>query len=336
MRLLLSSGEGIPLKGLFVACLPQRVASPLWHLNNRRGCLSPDLAASWRWSFPVPHPRDEQTRCSPRGAGGESQFLTGGEVMSEKALADVQRELSKPFSTKVVQWRPGKTNREKTRAMALAYVDLREYQARLDEVVPGAWEVRVAPIGEGVLKISLTIMGHTREDVGEASPEDENTYTSAFAQGFKRACAAFGLGRYLYRLPKPWVDYDRDRRVLLETPILPEWAVPEEERSWYFATRGGSITPTAEAPAPNDEAARGKAQANGNGKGQDPATVVIRFGKHRGKTLGQILAEDAGYLRWLVEKSTNQFIVEKARAVLAQANGNGQGQTNADFDDIPF
>jgi hypothetical protein len=31
-------------------------------------------------------------------------------------------------------------------------------------------------------------------------------------QAFKRACAAFGLGRYRYNLPKPWVDEDQSRR----------------------------------------------------------------------------------------------------------------------------
>jgi hypothetical protein len=31
-------------------------------------------------------------------------------------------------------------------------------------------------------------------------------------QAFKRACSAFGLGRYRSNLPKPWIDYDQGRR----------------------------------------------------------------------------------------------------------------------------
>jgi hypothetical protein len=36
--------------------------------------------------------------------------------------------------------------------------------------------------------------------------------SSAVAQAFKRACAAFGLGRYLYHLLQMWGDYDSRRK----------------------------------------------------------------------------------------------------------------------------
>jgi hypothetical protein len=43
--------------------------------------------------------------------------------------------------------------------------------------------------------------------VGEAEKGDPNQATSAAMQAFKRACAAFGLGRYLYTdLPQLWVS----------------------------------------------------------------------------------------------------------------------------------
>ncbi len=232
--------------------------------------------------------------------------------MSEKSFADVLKELSKPFAPQAVQFRAGATNREKTKAQALAYVDTRDYYDRLDEVVGGEWTVKVEPIGTGALKIALTIMGVTREEVGEASPEDANTYTSAYAQAFKRACASFGLGRYLYRLPKWWVAYDAQSRKLLEKPALPKWAIPEgvayvpplseDEKERVAADRGLPVQPR-----------------RSNRNGQDPADVVVKFGKYRGKTLGQILAEDEGYVRWLAEESTNDFIASRARAVLEQA-----------------
>ncbi len=233
--------------------------------------------------------------------------------MSEKSFADVLKELSKPFAPQAVQFRAGATNREKTKAQALAYVDTRDYYDRLDEVVGGEWTVKVEPIGAGALKVALTIMGVTREEVGEASPEDANTYTSAYAQAFKRACASFGLGRYLYRLPKWWVAYDAQSRKLLETPALPKWAIPE----------GVAYVP----PMSQDEVERVAADRGlptaqphrSNGNGKDPADVVVKFGKYRGKTLGQILAEDEGYVRWLAEKSTNDFIASRARAVLEEA-----------------
>src|SRR5437867_8622956 len=45
------------------------------------------------------------------------------------------------------------------------------------------------------------------------------------AQAFKRACACFGLGRYLYDLDTVWVDLDQYNRPV-RTPNLPEWALP--------------------------------------------------------------------------------------------------------------
>jgi hypothetical protein len=36
-----------------------------------------------------------------------------------------------------------------------------------------------------------------------------------------------GVGRYLYSLPKQWVDYDPQKKRLTGTPQLPAWAVPK-------------------------------------------------------------------------------------------------------------
>jgi hypothetical protein len=96
----------------------------------------------------------------------------------------------------------------------MAYADARVYQTRLDRLAgPEGWSVEYLPIGERAIRCRLTILGVVREDVGEcAQASDENAWTSATMQAFKRACSAFGLGRYLYNLPKPWVEYDQGRR----------------------------------------------------------------------------------------------------------------------------
>src|SRR5215469_11314134 len=46
------------------------------------------------------------------------------------------------------------------------------------------------------------------------------------AQAFKRACACFGLGRYLYHFRGTWVDLDQ-RKQPRSLPKLPEWATPD-------------------------------------------------------------------------------------------------------------
>jgi len=135
----------------------------------------------------------------------------------------VASALAAPFDLLAHSFKPGATNRDKTRALALTYVDPRLYQTRLDAVDP-AWasQYQVIALDDRLLvNCTLTVLGVTREDVGEALlmaeqrgkiVPDENAYTSAVAQAFKRACAQFGLGRYLYDAPKTWAEYDSDRR----------------------------------------------------------------------------------------------------------------------------
>jgi len=126
--------------------------------------------------------------------------------------SDQLTALSQPFDAGSVNWKPGATNRDKTKALALAYADSRAYFDRLDQVDP-AWSdsYEISPDGQRVV-CRLTVAGVTRCDVGECDGGDANTTTSAAAQAFKRAAAKFGLGRYLYRLPRVWVEYDGDRR----------------------------------------------------------------------------------------------------------------------------
>jgi hypothetical protein len=75
-----------------------------------------------------------------------------------------------------------------------------------------------------VSKVTIHGLGsHT--GVGEEWADDENAATRAEAQAFKRACACFGLGRYLYDLDKIWIDLDQYNRPV-HTPSLPDWALP--------------------------------------------------------------------------------------------------------------
>lgn len=66
------------------------------------------------------------------------------------------------------------------------------------------------------------MLGVTKSDVGDypLASDDENPATSAAAQAFKRACAMFGLGRYLYTLPRRWGDYDDERRTFVDPQRL--------------------------------------------------------------------------------------------------------------------
>jgi hypothetical protein len=134
---------------------------------------------------------------------------------------ELLERLAAPFPPVTIQWRAGATNRDKTKAQALPYVDPRDYERRLDELCPGEWAVVFKPWAERII-CELTIHGVTRSSTGESSGDDFAPGTSAEAQAFKRACSKFGLGRHLYDIPAQWVGYDKDKRQLTERPRLPK------------------------------------------------------------------------------------------------------------------
>jgi hypothetical protein len=133
--------------------------------------------------------------------------------MDTRLTAEMLQSLAEPFPAEAVQWKPQVTNKDRTRALAVPYVDVRSYVDRLNEVVGADWSDDYEVVGTGaVVLCRLTIGGVTRSDIGEADPEDQNTATSALAQAFKRACVKFGLGAYLYRMPRRWEEYDAQAR----------------------------------------------------------------------------------------------------------------------------
>jgi len=77
-----------------------------------------------------------------------------------------------------------------------------------------------------------TIKRHHRDDdftiriVWLEWTDDDNAGTSAEAQAFKRACACFGLGRYLYYCDGVWVDLDERKRPKTALKLF-AWATPE-------------------------------------------------------------------------------------------------------------
>lgn len=141
---------------------------------------------------------------------------------------DLLERLAEPFPAEAVQWRAGATSRDRKRAQALPYADPRLYEDRLNSVCPGDWQVVFKPWGESRLICELTIHNVTRASTGEFVDDDRVSQgPTAEAQAFKRACSKFGLGRYLYDIGIQWVDYDEEKRRLLEFPSLPARYLPQ-------------------------------------------------------------------------------------------------------------
>jgi hypothetical protein len=121
----------------------------------------------------------------------------------------------------------------RTCSLAICYIDARAVQDRLDVVfgVDG-WQDRyvLLPDGSAVCRLRCRIGERwvVKSDVGSPSeqPDEGDRHKAAFSDALKRAAVKFGIGRYLYRLPRQWVDWDAQKRQFVRVPTLPAAALP--------------------------------------------------------------------------------------------------------------
>jgi hypothetical protein len=154
-----------------------------------------------------------------------------GAALTAPPAAELLARLAEPFDPAEVRFKPGQVRGN--RALALAYVDARAIQDRLDAVLGvDGWQddYEVLACGSVVCRLRLRVGGAwvVRTDVGAPSeqPDAGDRLKAAFSDALKRAAVKFGVGRYLYRLPAHWVDYDREKKHFTGRPVLPAWAVP--------------------------------------------------------------------------------------------------------------
>jgi len=126
-------------------------------------------------------------------------------------LADAAPWLLKPFYQRDIEIKISATNRDKTKGLASPYADMRVYFVRLDHICGVENWSHTITLSERGAVCALTIFGVTKSAAGDYPPVgDTNPATSAEAQAFKRACAAFGLGRYLYSFGDTWAALEQD------------------------------------------------------------------------------------------------------------------------------
>jgi hypothetical protein len=155
----------------------------------------------------------------------------------------IKAALAAPFDPRLVHFRPAVISGH--RALALAYVDARTVQDRLDAVLGvDGWQddYEVLPGGCVVCRLKVLLDGQwlVRSDVGSgALPDQGDRRKAAFSQALKRAAVKWGVARYLYRLEPQWVDYDPARGQLLTLPRLPPWALPDASALEQASQTGG-------------------------------------------------------------------------------------------------
>lgn len=111
-----------------------------------------------------------------------------------------------------IHWRAqsvSKKNPDAPKAMALAYMDARDVQDRLDEVCgPENWSDSYVETPKGriicTISINCGVAWVSKSDgAGDTAVEGEK---GGISDAFKRAAVKWGVGRYLYDMPTPWVE----------------------------------------------------------------------------------------------------------------------------------
>ena len=151
--------------------------------------------------------------------------------------------LTGPFPPEEVKWRVGSTTQDKSKGLALAYIDARAVMNRLDQVVsPQNWQDEYQTEGARVIcRLSIKIGDEwiTKSDgAGATATEGEK---GAISDAFKRAAVKWGIGRYLYGMESPWVQI---------VPAGKSFRIADSERARlaHVAGGGNGTVQTAQAP----------------------------------------------------------------------------------------
>ncbi len=200
--------------------------------------------------------------------------------------------LGDPFPAKAVHWKAQTVKQD--RCLAVPYIDARDVMDRLDDAVGQTnWQDSYQDFGGGrivcTLRVRLGGEWIEHQDVGGESgqPDDGDKAKAAFSDALKRAAVKFGIGRYLYQLPKYWVEYDPAKRSVKTPPTLPTWALPVQERTKERPASQPAKTataPTQPAPAaPASQPARTAAPAPAKLSAQAEAKIIERLQDMMGK-----------------------------------------------------
>lgn len=133
--------------------------------------------------------------------------------------------LCAPFAAEEIDWRIGSTTADKSKGMALAYIDARAVMDRLDGVCgPANWQCNYTPgvVGSIVCNIGVRMPdGEWVWKADGAGATDVEGEKGMLSDALKRAAVRFGVGRYLYELKSPWVALEAAGR---------SYKIPDSER----------------------------------------------------------------------------------------------------------
>ena len=195
-----------------------------------------------------------------------------------------------------LELRVGATNADKTMGLALAYVEARAIQARIDKVMGiNNWKTRYREInGCFICTLSLRRNGEWIAKEDGAQITDFESVKGGISSAFKRVAASgWNIGRYLYSVRNQWFPI-KQRGKGYEFAVTPKISQTDENKE----TKCTKVPPVEEIQ--QDKLQRAKA-------------FKLTFGKYTGKTLEEIYDSDKKYFQYIIEKSKDQSLVNACR-----------------------
>jgi len=257
----------------------------------------------------------------PTSGPPPAMLAPGVLAIAPERVKEFVAALEVPFAPAQIEWRVMNTTKglQPARGQVVPYADQRAYTDRLNALfTPAGWTRKYTihtsanfersadqKIAAKVLvTCELTIFGlGSHSATGEGWADNSNAGTAAEAQAFKRSCACFGLGRYLYYFAGTWVDLD-DRKRPKSVPQLAGWATPA---GWLEGLRPNCAT--GQKPCQGPTAGNGgNGQHNGDGGGVDGR--VLRQIEGMEKTTGKRMYR--GVLKSVAKVWNPKDIQEKA------------------------
>lgn len=126
---------------------------------------------------------------------------------------EIIKRLHEPFNAKEIEWKIQVTTQDKKRGMAVAYMNARAVQKRLDEVV-GAfnWKNVYSLWHDNSQICGISIFNDDRNEwitkFDGAENSDIEPIKGGLSDSFKRAATVWGIGRYLYEINSVWVEIE--------------------------------------------------------------------------------------------------------------------------------
>lgn len=183
------------------------------------------------------------------------------------------KELSAPFDPKDIKERVGWTTKG-GKEVVVKYVEWSTVVERLNEVCP-AWSATIISAtqqgSQVVVHMNLEINGITRSGIGIGKGSDEKAWKGAASDAIKRAAVNFGVALNLY----------------------------ENDENTIYQDKTGSVGTAAKKTKKADKHDDDENGASLEDSDEGWQDFELTWGKHQGKTLGEVPAD---YLKWLCEK----------------------------------